>query len=837
MATTIEKLTEEVFNILKGYGEKLTLFNQQGDKVSKPREASKIYCQNSGMMVSIGDYGINSSVDVSLSGNDSLKEFKDIIDTLKKVAVKYNMLFDIKKFNKQLKPKDFLFDLKESFGDSKYIDFAKEYYEKIYGKPDDEEEIVYKDEVLGFAKLIENVLSGKLKYNKYHTASNPNKIDNITYFSNDRAQIKNTLFKTFVKGIAAKIINNKTLNNFEKLFSEKLIEIYNNEVLKKDKPLEEEQIFESWFNEKYIVNENYKLIKQDEHGKNIVYESGDYYIAVDSIDNCKYVTLWYKDKKVGYLLLTEGRTSDTRGYLTVYNVQIDPKHRNKGFGKKLYEIALQFISKQYKGIGGENEQRSNKKQVPSIYKSLGGTQHKSGDYTVDKLNESEEIPETINVGGKQRPTRNSKGEYIANTEQAIVNFYKWFNDSKMVDKEGRPLVVYHGTDYEFEDFDESHLGKNHGSVSKIGFWFTDDEQYAKFHGSNIKTAYLKVYAPKIVKSTTNIKSSDKQQYDSIIQYPSKEKLGRFEVDNAGIYCVFDKNQIKSIKNLNEDVIEIPYTIEVNGKQRQTKNSENELIYPTIEGIINFWNWFGESKAIDNQARPLVLYHGSPDARFMKASPIFMSVQDRYGEKKGVGAFWFAKHRKTASTYADDRRAFDYQNAEPAIIQCYLKIENPLIVQGDGKYWREVQAIGKTTDVIEKAISSSHDGVIIKNVLDDYNNSKKTVNTDTYVVFDSLHIKSAVTNNGDFSSNSKKITESDDTPKNNDMIKIAYNNNLYTVCYLGQKDNSAFVKTKGGKIKKIPVNKLNIIQNLSQESDIVLGGDMSDNIIDKIAKKL
>lgn len=160
-------------------------------------------------------------------------------------------------------------------------------------------------------------------------------------------------------------------------------------------------------------------------------------------------------------------------------------------------------------------------------------------------------------------------------------------------------------------------------------------------------------------------------------------------------------------------------------------------------------WFGDSKVVDESGKPLVVYHGAPDARFMDADATFMSLKDRYGEKRGVGAFWFAKDRLTANSYADDRRAFDYQGAKPAVIAAYLKLENPLIVDAAGKEWREAQAIGKTTDVIEKAQAEGHDGVIIRRVRDNYNNGPRTKPTDTYVVFDSRQIKSATDNTGAF----------------------------------------------------------------------------------------
>lgn len=56
----------------------------------------------------------------------------------------------------------------------------------------------------------------------------------------------------------------------------------------------------------------------------------------------------------------------------------------------------------------------------------------------------QQIGETIVVDGVERPTKNSNGDLIGNTVESLTNFWKWFGDSKVVDEEGRPLVVYHG---------------------------------------------------------------------------------------------------------------------------------------------------------------------------------------------------------------------------------------------------------------------------------------------------------------------------------------------------------------------------------------------------------
>jgi pimeloyl-ACP methyl ester carboxylesterase len=171
----------------------------------------------------------------------------------------------------------------------------------------------------------------------------------------------------------------------------------------------------------------------------------------------------------------------------------------------------------------------------------------------------------------------------------------------------------------------------------------------------------------------------------------------------------------------------------------------------------FRKWFGDSKAVDAQGKPLVVYHGAPDLRFLKEDGTFKSQKDRLGFGRKDGAHWFTPSLATAKSYADPRRAFDYQNAEEGTVSTYLKMDNPLIVDGGGQNWRDAQKRGKTSDVIEEARAAWHDGVIIRNVKDDYNNTQRTKATDTYVVFDSKQIKSATGNNGNFDPNDPDIS--------------------------------------------------------------------------------
>ena len=86
---------------------------------------------------------------------------------------------------------------------------------------------------------------------------------------------------------------------------------------------------------------------------------------------------------------------------------------------------------------------------------------------------------TINVDGVSRPTTNSSGKPIAQSDEALRNFWKWFGDSKVVDGQGRPMVVYHGTPTGgFTVFDTAKQGSK-GGRARGGFSFTSDIDAAK----------------------------------------------------------------------------------------------------------------------------------------------------------------------------------------------------------------------------------------------------------------------------------------------------------------------------------------------------------------------
>lgn len=63
------------------------------------------------------------------------------------------------------------------------------------------------------------------------------------------------------------------------------------------------------------------------------------------------------------------------------------------------------------------------------------------------------------------------------------NFWKWFGNSKVVDEQGKPLVVYHGSSKLFNTFKQM-KSKSGQLGADLGFWFSDNENIAKRFSNN-----------------------------------------------------------------------------------------------------------------------------------------------------------------------------------------------------------------------------------------------------------------------------------------------------------------------------------------------------------------
>lgn len=81
------------------------------------------------------------------------------------------------------------------------------------------------------------------------------------------------------------------------------------------------------------------------------------------------------------------------------------------------------------------------------------------------------------------------------------NFINWFGDwktgkncSKVVDNDGIPLIVYHGTNAQFDEFKSEFMGQT-GTALGQGFYFTSNKEEAGGFGTNVNAFYLNIRKP------------------------------------------------------------------------------------------------------------------------------------------------------------------------------------------------------------------------------------------------------------------------------------------------------------------------------------------------------
>lgn len=136
----------------------------------------------------------------------------------------------------------------------------------------------------------------------------------------------------------------------------------------------------------------------------------------------------------------------------------------------------------------------------------------------------------------------------------------------------------------------------------------------------------------------------------------------------------------------------------------------------------FRRWFADSKVVDENGEPLVVYHGT------EAVPFFSEFH-----RKDYGNY-FSSSRAVAKRYGFNVEEF------------YLRIENPLHIDGKGRTWKQLSV----ESFIEDARRAGHDGIIVTDFCDvpafDVHGREFAA---TYVVFSPRQVKS-VLNRGTWS---------------------------------------------------------------------------------------
>lgn len=197
--------------------------------------------------------------------------------------------------------------------------------------------------------------------------------------------------------------------------------------------------------------------------------------------------------------------------------------------------------------------------------------------------------------------------------QAPVNtqtdaFKKWFGDSKVVDKWGNPLIVYHGTGGDIQSFDFNKLGEaSQHPVSHLGVFFGEvaDEQYTvDKENANVIPAYLSLQNPYEIQADDFVKLLEfhKPDIDKAIEdFESANDGAEILLRSDGVSVIFQGDEINDITELPNDIeenfynfldiyekfINYDYRDEFDNKEtiNEIKKIKTKLLVDGYDGII------------------------------------------------------------------------------------------------------------------------------------------------------------------------------------------------------------------------------------------------------------
>ena len=174
--------------------------------------------------------------------------------------------------------------------------------------------------------------------------------------------------------------------------------------------------------------------------------------------------------------------------------------------------------------------------------------------------EEQSIIDHAKTDGTYMKAPNGESTNLTEKQWAQVRtkaFKKWFGDwekepknsSKIVDENGEPLVVYHGSEEDFNVFDKT---KGRANMDIQGMFFSPWDDDARGYGSNVRAFYLNIKNP--ANESAGYKTLRRYQGQNGAGIKAREYLVSLGYDGVNNeeqeFIAFESNQIKSATNNN-----------------------------------------------------------------------------------------------------------------------------------------------------------------------------------------------------------------------------------------------------------------------------------------------
>lgn len=464
----------------------------------------------------------------------------------------------------------------------------------------------------------------------------------------------------------------------------------------------------------------------------------------------------------------------------------------------------------YNSIYGDNTDAYVEEIVADAYAGINRTAYGTNNIRAEVTMEAGQW--TKKPGSARAPPEgrfSASAERTENEQTETEAFKDWFGDwqnhpesaSKVVNADGTPKVVYHGTNAVFNTFRQ-----------KNGvYFFSESRDYAESMaeergGTRVVETYLNIRNPLYVRMQEGDFTDPTKEARYIRQAKAKGHDGVVFVLDSGnelvddtFYAAFMPEQIKSATDNvgtfdrnNSDIRFSASAEQISEQDRENLNKVLEMMDAEGDGIFRdavllrnpkmlqklvaergktesaaFTRWFGNSKAVNRNGEPLLVFHGA-GARFTMfdagGKPIWLTANIQYAEKYSTANRAAEKLMPSSSIYAGN---------VDRVIPAYIRVENPANVGDtdggfDGNYMDLAKRIGVRPSELRKAWEEAGRPEMLWQAVNSKQMSEllKRHGYDgiqaiesgvaTWAVLEPTQIKSAVANNGAFSLKSADI---------------------------------------------------------------------------------
>jgi len=261
-------------------------------------------------------------------------------------------------------------------------------------------------------------------------------------------------------------------------------------------------------------------------------------------------------------------------------------------------------------------------------------------------------------------------------------FKRFYADSKVVDKDGKPLVLYHGTskDVDFNKF----------KVPRNGVWLTPDPNIAsmyakendsqdfkridgKFVATNKASRVMPVWAN--ISNPYTLTQEDLESFGDDYQKDQKVLFDRLRKEG------YDGAHIEGVIGEYDDVwvvLDSPTQIKSATGNRGTFDASKADIRYSLRSpdTPEFKQWFKGSKAVNEDGSPLVLYHGTTaDFDEFKRDA---KKRNRTGNPDG---FYFSPDASDTTEYLKENYDSDKYDEGSNFMPVYISVKRPFNYSG------------------------------------------------------------------------------------------------------------------------------------------------------------